>query len=213
MIALDLAFAHPGSPTLFDGLTFDADESDLLAVTGPSGSGKSTFLSILGGWLTPTAGTLEVTGVEHLALVPQNPFGVPGRTALDHVSLPLVARGLTRSAADTAARENLALFNLQRVEDRPYRMLSGGERQRMLLARALASGPDVLLVDEPTAQLDSTSAAEVCDALTSLQHRGVLVFVATHDQRVVDACSRVLDLLSVGTSSRDLVETVDHAVA
>ena len=66
----------------------------------------------------------------------------------------------------------------------------------MLLARALASSPDVLLVDEPTAQLDASSAAEVCEALTSLQHNGVLVFVATHDRRVVSACSGVLDLLS-----------------
>ena len=66
----------------------------------------------------------------------------------------------------------------------------------MLLARALASGPDVLLVDEPTAQLDASSAAEVCDSLGSLQQKGVLVFVATHDPRVVDACSGVLDLLS-----------------
>lgn len=194
--AVDLAFAHQDSPPLFDGLSFEAAGGDLLAVTGPSGSGKSTFLALLGGWLKPSSGVLEVVGVDRLALVPQNPFGVPGRTAIDHVCLPLLAKGVSRSDASAIAREHLALLKLQKVEDRPYRMLSGGERQRMLLARALASGPDVLLVDEPTAQLDASSAAEVCDSLGSLQQKGVLVFVATHDPRVVDACSGVLDLLS-----------------
>ncbi|WP_221934910.1 ATP-binding cassette domain-containing protein [Georgenia yuyongxinii] len=208
MRATDLAFAYPGSPALFQALSFDADGGELLAVTGPSGSGKSTLLSLLGGWLAPSVGVLEVTGVERLALVPQNPFGVPGRTALDHVCLPLIASGLTRTHAAQIARGHLELLKLEHAADRPYRMLSGGERQRMLLARALASGPDLLLVDEPTAQLDTSSAAEVCDALASLERSGVLVFVATHDPRVVDACSRVLDLLR----ARPQLEQENHAV-
>lgn len=195
MSATGLAFAHPGAAPLYEGLTFDAAGGDLVALTGPSGSGKSTLLSILGGWLAPTAGLLERTGIVRLALVPQNPYGVPGRTALDHVCLPLVARGHTRDDAVRIARAHLALLRLDRTADRPYRMLSGGERQRMLLARALASEPDLLLVDEPTAQLDSSAAAEVCDALASLQRDGVLIFVATHDARVVTACSAVVDLL------------------
>ena len=199
----ELAFSHPGSPPLFESLNFDIDAGELVALTGPSGSGKSTLLSILGGWLIPSSGTLTVDGIDQLALVPQNPHGVPGRTALDHVSLPLVARGMTRATAESFARDRLRLLKLDEVIDRPYRMLSGGERQRMLLARALASTPDMLLVDEPTAQLDSSSASEVCDALASLQQAGVLIFVATHDARVVQACSRVLDLLTVVPRSID----------
>lgn len=194
--AVDLAFAHPGAATLYEGLNFDAQGGELIAVTGPSGSGKSTLLSVLGGWLTPTQGVLETSDARRLALVPQNPYGVPGRTALDHVCLPLVASGLKRDDATRLAREYLALLRLEGAADRPYRMLSGGERQRMLLARALASEPDLLLVDEPTAQLDSKAAAEVCDALASLQRVGVLIFVATHDPRVVTSCSAVVDLLT-----------------
>ncbi|UIP59712.1 ATP-binding cassette domain-containing protein [Agromyces marinus] len=201
MRAVDLAFAHPGAATLYEGLSFEAAGGELIALTGPSGSGKSTLLSILGGWLEPTHGVLETTGVQRLALVPQNPYGVPGRTAVDHVSLPLVARGSTRSDATRIAREYLGLLKLEHAADRPYRMLSGGERQRMLLARALASKPDLLLVDEPTAQLDATAAAEVCDALAGLQHHGVLIFVATHDTRVVTVCSSVVDLLTVAPAA------------
>jgi len=194
--AAGLAFAHPGAEPLYERLSFDAHGGELVALTGPSGSGKSTLLSIIGGWLTPTAGVLERSGVDRLALVPQNPHGVPGRTALDHVALPLVARGKNRADADHDAREYLGLLKLAHAAGRPYRMLSGGERQRMLLARALASEPDLLLVDEPTAQLDMAAATEVCDALAALQRDGVLVVVATHDPRVVAACSSVLDLLA-----------------
>lgn len=199
----ELAFSHPGAPPLFESLNFDIGAGELVALTGPSGSGKSTLLSILGGWLTPTAGTLSIDGIEQLALVPQNPHGVPGRTALDHVSLPLIARGMTRATAEKIARDHLRLLKLDEVIHRPYRMLSGGERQRMLLARALGSTPDMLLVDEPTAQLDAASASDVCDALASLQQTGVLIFVATHDARVVRTCSRVLDLLTVAPGSAE----------
>lgn len=193
--AVGLEYAHPGAAPLYAGLDFEAHAGDLVAVTGPSGSGKSTLLSILGGWLTPTAGVLDQEGVRRLALVPQNPHGVPGRTALDHVSQPLLARGARRRDAERVALGYLDSLHLGHAAEREYRMLSGGERQRMLLARALASDPDLLLVDEPTAQLDMSAANEVCDALAALQRGGVLIFVATHDQRVVAACSSVVDLL------------------
>ena len=199
--ASELMFAYPGSSPLFESLSFDADGGEMIGVTGPSGAGKSTLLSLLGGWLAPTSGSLRTQGRGRLALVPQNPFGVPGRTALDHVCLPLIAHGATRAQAATTARETLARLHLEHVADRPYRMLSGGERQRMLLARALASNPDLLLVDEPTAQLDPSAAAEVCAVLGALPSAGALVFVATHDPRVVQACSRVLGLLSMSAKT------------
>lgn len=195
--ATGLSFAHPGSKPLYEGLSFHAAGGDLVALTGPSGSGKSTLLSLIGGWLAPSAGTLEIAGSGSAALVPQNPHGVSGRSALDHVCLPLLAGGMRRAEAVAAAGEYLALVKLEKVAERPYRMLSGGERQRMLLARALASNPGMLLVDEPTAQLDAVSAMEVCDVLAGLGQRGALIFVATHDHRVVEACSTVVDLLHV----------------
>ncbi len=199
--ARDLTFSHPASAPLFQSLNFVVSSGELIAVVGPSGSGKSTLLSLLGGWLTASSGSLDISGVDRTALVPQNPYGVTGRTALDHVSLPLVATGISRSSAEGIARETLRLLRLDKVGDRPYRMLSGGERQRMLLARALASAPDMLLVDEPTAQLDSSSAMDVSGALARLGEARVTTFVATHDARVVEICSGVIDLLSVVAAS------------
>lgn len=195
MIARELSFAHPGAVPLYTGLNFHAQSGDLVALTGPSGSGKSTLLSLLGGWLSPTSGNLEISGEGKISLVPQNPFGVSGRSLLDHVCLPLLAKGLRRAEAEESAIEKIRLVKLSEIADRPYRMLSGGERQRMLLARALASDPGMLLVDEPTAQLDVSAASEVCEVLSHLGERGVVVFVATHDSRVVNSCSKVVDLL------------------
>ena len=200
--ASEVAFAHPGAAPLYEGLSFSAGSGDLVALTGPSGSGKSTLLSLIGGWLAPTEGTLEITGSGVVSLVPQNPYGVPGRSALDHVCLPLIAQGLSRREAVGQAREFLALVKLKEAANRPYRMLSGGERQRMLLARGLASQPGMLLVDEPTAQLDASAAAEVCEVLSGLGRQGALIFVATHDHRVVDACPSVIDLLTAAPAMR-----------
>ncbi len=129
-----------------------------------------------------------------IAWVFQNPHGVPGRTVLDHVALPLLAQGLAPADADDRARALLDDFRLDQVAERLFKTLSGGEAQRMLLARALASEPDVLLVDEPTAQLDQRTAAHVADTLTALRDRGLVVLIATHDPHVRDRCTRVIDL-------------------
>ena len=194
-------------PWLFRALTETIGEGEVVALVGPSGSGKSTLLSMISGWAAPAEGSIELAapagdeggtgarpGGARIAWVFQNPHGVPGRSVLDHVALPLLARGASPSDADEQARRLLADFHLDRVADRPFKTLSGGEAQRMLLARALATEPDVLLVDEPTAQLDQRTAAHVADTLTALHDRGLVVLIATHDPRVRDRCTRVIDL-------------------
>ena len=194
-------------PWLFRALTETIGEGEVVALVGPSGSGKSTLLSMIAGWAAPAEGSIELAapagdeggtgarpGGARIAWVFQNPHGVPGRSVLDHVALPLLARGASPSDADEQARRLLADFHLDRVADRPFKTLSGGEAQRMLLARALATEADVLLVDEPTAQLDQRTAAHVADTLTALQDRGLVVLIATHDPRVRDRCTRVIDL-------------------
>ena len=194
-------------PWLFRALTETIGEGEVVALVGPSGSGKSTLLSMISGWAAPAEGSIELAapagdeggtgarpGGARIAWVFQNPHGVPGRSVLDHVALPLLARGAAPSDADERARRLLSDFHLDRVADRPFKTLSGGEAQRMLLARALANEPDVLLVDEPTAQLDQRTAAHVADTLSALQDRGLVVLIATHDPRVRDRCTRVIDL-------------------
>ena len=182
------------APPLFTTLSAAYTSGQIVALVGPSGSGKSTLLAILAGWLAPSEG--EVRGVKsaRFAWAFQNPIGVSRRSALDHVVLPFLARGETRAEAETNARELLATFNLTAAAERPFSALSGGESQRLMLARAVATSADVLLIDEPTAQLDRTSAESVIEVIGHLAKEGSLVLIATHDDRVRDRCDALLDL-------------------
>ncbi|WP_295119149.1 ATP-binding cassette domain-containing protein [uncultured Leifsonia sp.] len=190
------AVAHafsPGSP-IFQGLTETLTAGDVWAVTGPSGSGKSTLLSLLAGWESPTAGHIRRVGVDTVGWVFQNPHGQARRTVLDHVVYPIIARGNPRQEAAWRAERILDELGLRALAKRTFAQLSGGEAQRLMLCRAIAAEPDLLLVDEPTAQLDRTNAATVNGVLQSLAGIGAIVVVATHDQDTVVACSRRLAL-------------------
>jgi lipoprotein-releasing system ATP-binding protein len=189
-----LGHAFPGQAALFTGLDATLRSGEVVAAVGPSGSGKSTLLGIIAGWTAPTEGKVERPQGIRTAWVFQNPHGVARRTALDHVVLPLLARGLSREQAELDARAIMTTFGLAAVADRDFAALSGGEGQRLMLGRALAGAPDLMLVDEPTAQLDPTSAASVIEVLAALAGRGCLVVIATHDPRVRDACTRTIDL-------------------
>lgn len=108
--------------------------------------------------------------------------------------VPLLAQGRSIDEATATAAALMEDFALAHVADRPFATLSGGEGQRLMLARALASAPDVLLVDEPTAQLDQRTAHQVSETLTALHQRGIAVIIATHDGAVRDQCTSVIDL-------------------
>jgi ABC-type lipoprotein export system ATPase subunit len=189
-----LGHAFESQMPLFSEVTFTATPGEVIAVTGPSGSGKSTLLGILSGLVEPTSGEVRRDGVDRAVWVFQNPHGVPSRTALDHVVLPALAAGEGRVRAERAGTRWLEQFHLEHLATRAFRHLSGGEAQRLMLARAAAAAPDLLLVDEPTAQLDPTSAQSVAAVLHRLSESGAIVMVATHDDRVVSACARVIRL-------------------
>lgn len=182
------------APWLFTDLAVELVGGDLCALTGPSGSGKSTLLSIVAGWQTPAAGRVVTEDINGLSWVAQNPFGVAPRSALDHVTLALMARGRTRRQAEPQARDALDRFGLGSVGDQPFGQLSGGEAQRLMLARATVTPAELLLVDEPTAQLDTHSAATVIDTLGHLADAGRIVIIATHDPRVAATCTRTITL-------------------
>ena len=187
------------TPWLFRHLSARCEDSTLTAIIGPSGSGKSTLLSLIAGWDTPTEGTITVpcpvgTQSPRIAWVFQNPFGVRARSAIDHVALPLLARGMSRAQAEAEAHRFLDAFNLAHLATRPFRDLSGGEAQRVLLARGLACAPTLLLVDEPTAQLDQSTARDIASTLGSLREDGVSVVIATHDPSIRAQCDAVIDL-------------------
>lgn len=179
---------------LFRDVDTHLERGTVRALTGPSGSGKSTLLGIIAGMVEPAAGRVHREGGIRVGWVFQNPFGVARRTAFDHVVLPFLARGLARPDAEERAAEVLVRFGLGDRGTSPYRDLSGGEAQRLMLARAVASEPDVLLVDEPTAQLDRCTAARVNQAVRELAGHGFAVVVATHDPATRDACDDVLEI-------------------
>ncbi|MDR2380458.1 MAG: ATP-binding cassette domain-containing protein [Bifidobacteriaceae bacterium] len=195
----DVGHAYPGGNNLFRGLTVTLEPDRVYGLVGPSGSGKSTLLAVLAGWLRPTQGTVRLTGIATVKWVLQNPHGVPRRTALDHVALSFLARGASRKQAERRASEVLADFGIGALADRLYRDLSGGEAQRLGLARAIACDPELCLVDEPTAQLDQRSAAQVSRSLRVLADRGAIVVVATHDPGARAACTDVIDLMDYQT--------------
>ncbi|MCS4277846.1 ABC-type lipoprotein export system ATPase subunit [Mycetocola sp. BIGb0189] len=194
VILENVGHAFPGGAPLFSGLTRELLPHHVYALSGPSGSGKSTLLSILAGWEQPTHGRVLREGVRRTGWVFQNPHGVAKRDALDHVVLPLIARGYSRREAEEIAREYLDRFGLGAVADRPFGALSGGEAQRLMLARGMAAGPELFLVDEPTAQLDRVTADTVNATLGVLSQTGGIVVVATHDAATRDACTDLLDL-------------------
>ena len=189
-----LRHRFPRAPFLFPPITFMAEAKELVAVTGPSGSGKSTLLSILAGWTTATEGTVERVGVSSITWVPQNPFGIPARSVIDHAAFPLIAHGYSRSDADVAARRALDRFGIAHTADRRYSDLSGGEGQRLMLARSTLTPAQLVLVDEPTAQLDPVSAEAVIGVVQHLADEGRIVFIATHDPRLSAVCPRKVEL-------------------
>lgn len=195
LVALrDVGHTFTGNTWLFRSLNVELRPDRVYALVGPSGSGKSTLLSILAGWVEPSEGSVRRLNIGKTSWVFQNPIGVARRNVIDHVTLPYLARGLDAPQAEAYARELLAQFGLADRAFSEYRELSGGEAQRLMLARGVASGADLLLVDEPTAQLDAHTADTVNARLGALSRRGMIVVVATHDHRTRDAATDVIDL-------------------
>ena len=194
------------------GVSFDIGEGEFLAIVGPSGSGKSTILNMIGGLDRSTAGSVEVEGrdlgrlgEDELTVYRRDRVGfvwqgtarnlVPYLSVAENVRLPATARGLTVPAAARAPIELLDVVGLaDRAKHRPGQ-LSGGEQQRVAVAVALANVPKILLADEPTAELDSESAALVLEAFRQVnQEFGVTIVMVTHDLLAARRASRQLRL-------------------
>jgi lipoprotein-releasing system ATP-binding protein len=195
--AESLSHGFKDAPLLFRDLSFVVEPGEILGICGPSGSGKSTLLSIFAGWEKPRHGTTTKENIDTVNWVFQNPHGVARRKARDHVVFPLLAAGQDRLTAVEDAMPVLESFGLTDIADRDFRELSGGEAQRLMLARAVATAPDLLLVDEPTAQLDVQTSATVNETLGAVAQNGAIVLIATHDPGTRAACTRVIDLADV----------------
>jgi lipoprotein-releasing system ATP-binding protein len=192
------------------GVSLALDAGQNLAILGPSGSGKSTLLSILGTLETPTSGRVVLDGVDpaqlrerdlaafrsrRIGFVFQDHYLLPQCTVLENVLLPAVPLGPVQSATIERAEMLLDRVGLAaRREHRPAE-LSGGERQRAALARALINSPDLLLADEPTGNLDRTTAQQVGQLLVELQKtEPMILIVVTHSERLAECLQARLEL-------------------
>ncbi len=189
------------------GVSLTIGQGEYVSVMGPSGSGKSTLMHILGCLDVPTGGRYwlsgeDVSGMDeaalaqvrnrHIGFVFQQFNLLPTMTAWRNVELPLVYAGLARAERKARALEALERVGLgDRVHHRPGE-LSGGQQQRVAVARALVSEPSLILADEPTGALDSTSAADVMGLLADLHRAGRTLVVITHDPEVAAAASRIV---------------------
>jgi len=155
-----------------------AEPGEILALLGPSGAGKSTLLMLLAGLLPPDAGRVERTGPA--VYLDQQPYLLE-RSVLENAAFGLRLKGVPRARARRAALSWLSRVGLEALAERPARGLSGGERVRLALARALATEPKSLLLDEPTANLDPANVARVEALIGEERHRGRAIVLVTHN--------------------------------
>ncbi|MFC1597504.1 ABC transporter ATP-binding protein [Planctomycetota bacterium] len=192
------------------GVSLELAAGENVAIVGPSGSGKSTLLNVVGTLETPTSGRVLLDGEDpaglsepalarfrsrNIGFVFQDHHLLPQCSVLENVLIPTIAAGPTSPEAHQRAVRLLERVGLtERVDHRPTE-LSGGERQRVALARALVNQPAMLLADEPTGNLDRTTAAQVAQLLLDLQQEErMMLIVVTHSPQLAQRMSRTLEL-------------------
>ncbi len=192
------------------GVNLQIRSGELTIIAGPSGCGKTTLLSILGGALAHTGGTLDVFGRRlssmrpsqmagfrrrHIGFIFQHYHLVPALTAVENAAMPLIIAGTPAAKACAAARREFERLDIGHIADRLPKRLSGGQQQRVAIARALVHRPELILCDEPTAALDSRAGETVMEILKEIAaQESRAVIVVTHDQRVFSFADRLIEL-------------------
>jgi len=192
------------------GVNLDIQPGEFAALMGPSGSGKTTLLNLIGGLDTPTSGEVLVDGValssldstarsdlrrDRIGFIFQSYNLIPVLTAQENTEFVLMLQGVAPAVRAKKARETLAAVGLAGMESRRPNELSGGQQQRVAVARAIATEPAVVLADEPTANLDSETKAELIDVMRKLnEEQGITFLFSTHDDAILAAARRVIRL-------------------
>ncbi len=194
--------------TALRNVSLTVGKGELVYLAGPSGAGKSTLLKLIAAMERPSSGQVTVNGTDigrlksagvpflrrNLGLIFQQQRLLTDRSVLANVMLPMLVTGRTRAQAEDRARAALDKVGLlDRAAASPL-ALSGGEQQRVSIARAIVNRPQIILADEPTANLDRASANKVFDALRAFNKAGVTCLISTHDELVLEGASRVIEL-------------------
>ena len=201
-----------------DNVTIDIEPGEFTAVIGPSGSGKTTLLHLIGGLDNPTAGTVELSGIniaemsgsalsdfrrDHIGFIFQAYNLIPVLTAEENIEYIMLLQGVSAAERKQRVSEMLELVGLTGLGGRRPPQLSGGQQQRVAVARAMASRPDIILADEPTANLDSHTGIALLDVMRDLNRQQGMTFVfSTHDEKIMDRASRLIHMTD-GKVDRD----------
>ena len=185
-------------------------EGEFTAIIGPSGSGKTTLLQLIGGLDEPDGGDVLLSGTnianmsgkqlsdfrrDHIGFIFQSYNLIPVLSAEENIEYIMLLQGVSAAERKAHVREMLALVGLEGLGDRRPAQLSGGQQQRVAVARAMASKPDIILADEPTANLDSTTGIALLDTMRDLNAQLNMTFVfSTHDQKIMDRADRLIHL-------------------
>jgi putative ABC transport system ATP-binding protein len=197
--------------TGLDKVTLDVEEGAFLCLSGPSGSGKTTLLNAIGGLDTPDSGEIVVAGkridqlskadladmrLHNIGFVFQAYNLIPVLTAIENVEFVMQLQGQPAQQRRQLSMAILEEVGLAGMEDRLPSQLSGGQQQRVAVARAIVSKPTLVLADEPTANQDSKTAAQLMDLFWELnKSRGITFVIATHDSRVMAYCRRLIKMM------------------
>ncbi|MFT6867789.1 MAG: putative ABC transport system ATP-binding protein [Cyclobacteriaceae bacterium] len=194
-----------------NGVSIEIEKGEFTAIVGPSGCGKTTLLNILGGLDYPTSGTVELANtnitamsdsqlinfrLKNIGFVFQAYNLIPVLTTLENVEFIMLLQKVSKKERIARSMDLLTQMGIAEKANQRPSQLSGGQQQRVAVARALASKPQFILADEPTANLDSKSTSDLLDIMSAMnQEEGATFVFSTHDQRVIDKARRVITLV------------------
>ena len=203
-----------------DDVSLNIEAGEFTAIIGPSGSGKSTLLNLIGGLDNPTSGAVELSGTDiakmsgsalsdfrrdHIGFIFQSYNLIPVLSAEENIEYIMLLQGIDTATRKKRVKEMLHLVGLEGLGDRRPSHLSGGQQQRVAIARAMASHPDIILADEPTANLDSKTGIALLEVMKSLnEDRGMTFIFSTHDSKIMDRARRLVHVLDGKVDQEEL---------